>query len=124
VDTRAAVTRYLDALNGHAPDAIAACVAPDFVNEHTSVLGRSLQGRQAYRDALDVFLARFEGLHYQVEDVVIEEDRAALAYRMTARYEGRPVTIRGMFRFRVTRGLIAHRVDYWDSGEFTRQVTP
>jgi steroid delta-isomerase-like uncharacterized protein len=123
VDTRAAVTRYLDALNGHDPDVIAACVAPDFVNEHTSLLGRSLQGRQAYRVALDDFLARFEELHYQVEDVVVEDDRAALAYRMTARYEGRAVSIRGMFRFRVAGGLVAHRTDYWDSGEFTRQVT-
>jgi steroid delta-isomerase-like uncharacterized protein len=124
VDTRAAVTRYLDALNGHDADAIAASVAPDFVNEHTSVLGRSLQGRQAYREALDGFLSRFEELHYEVEDIVVEDDRAALAYLMTARYEGRPVSIRGVFRFRVAGGLIAHRTDYWDSGEFTRQVTP
>jgi ketosteroid isomerase-like protein len=34
----------------------------------------------------------------------------------------RPFTIRGMFRFVVRNGLIAHRVDYWDSADFRRQV--
>ena len=31
--------------------------------------------------------------------------------------------VRGVFRFRVDAdGLIAHRVDYWDSGEVHRQL--
>jgi hypothetical protein len=32
------------------------------------------------------------------------------------------VSIRGVFRFDVSGGLIAHRVDYWDSAEWSRQV--
>jgi hypothetical protein len=27
-----------------------------------------------------------------------------------------------MFRFRVVDDLVVHRVDYWDSNEFARQV--
>jgi hypothetical protein len=46
---------------------------------------------------------------------------------MTFRYrcadgELRPVVIRGVFRFRVEDGLIAHRADYWDGADFQRQV--
>jgi ketosteroid isomerase-like protein len=125
-DTRAAVLRYLDALNAHDPDRIAACVADDFVNEHTSVLGHSRFGRAAYREALDGFLAGFAGLRYELEDLVVDDDRACAAYRMSFRMVSAgdvPVTVRGVFRFRVDAdGLIAHRVDYWDSGEVKRQL--
>jgi steroid delta-isomerase-like uncharacterized protein len=131
--TRAAVLAYLDALNGGDPDRIAACVTGDFHNEHTSALGHSLRGRDAYRERLPTFLGRFGGLRYEVEDLLVDGDRAAVAYRMTCRWRGDtagmpaggvPVTIRGMFRFRVAGGAIAHRVDYWDGAEFQRQISP
>jgi len=125
--TRAVVERYLAALNDHDPDAAAACVTVDFVNEHTSTRGTSRTGRDAYRAALPAFLERFAALQYAVEEVLIDGERAAVAYRMTCDWidddGGRhPVSLRGMFRFRVTDGLIAHRVDYWDGADFERQV--
>lgn len=119
VDT---VLAYLAALGSGDPDAVAALVTEDFHNEHTSALGRSLVGREPYRERLRGFLTEFAGLAYEVEEVIAEDDRVAVAYTMTATVTGRPVRIRGMFRFRVRDGLIAHRVDYWDSAEFTRQV--
>jgi steroid delta-isomerase-like uncharacterized protein len=130
--TRAAVERFLDALNSGDPDSIAACVTDDFHNEHTSTLGHSLRGRAAYRERLPVFLGQFAELRYDVEDLIVDGDRAAVAYRMSCRWRDpddpdgplRAVTIRGVFRFRVADGAIAHRVDYWDSGEFQRQITP
>lgn len=126
--TRTAVLAYLDALNAHDADRVAACVADGFVNEHTSVLGHTRRGRAAYRAALDGFLADFDELVYELEDLVVEGDRACAAYRMSFRMVpagGAPVTVRGIFRFRVDPdGLIAHRVDYWDSGDVTRQLPP
>ncbi|MGY1771439.1 nuclear transport factor 2 family protein [Blastococcus sp. SYSU D00813] len=118
-DTRAAVTAYLDALNTGDPDVIAARVTEDFVNEHTSARGRSLTGRAAYRERLPGFLAAFVGLRYEAEDVLVDGDRAAVAYRMTARMQRDgaaevPVDVRGVFRFRVRDGLVAARADYWD----------
>jgi steroid delta-isomerase-like uncharacterized protein len=117
------VARYLDALNSGDPDRIAACVTEDFFNEHTSALGHSRHGRDAYRERLPSFLAEFAGLHYEVEDTVVEGERAAVAYTMSCRYQGSPVSVRGVFRFRVKDGLIAHRVDYWDSAAFMAQVS-
>jgi ketosteroid isomerase-like protein len=121
--TRETVERYLAALNAHDADAVAASVAETFVNEHTSALGTSLVGRAPYRERLDGFLTQFADLHYEIEDVIVDGDRAAVPYTMTCRYDGRPVRIRGMFRFLVADGLVAHRVDYWDSQEFTRQTS-
>ena len=116
------VLDYIDALNGGDPQVIAACVTEDFVNEHTSAVGHSLVGRAAYRERLPKFLGDMQGLHYDVEDVIVDGDRCALAYTMTATWSGHPFRIRGMFRFRVRDGLIAHRVDYWDSLDFMKQT--
>jgi steroid delta-isomerase-like uncharacterized protein len=116
------VRRYLDALNDHDADAVAASVTGDFVNEHTSAGAVSRVGREAYRQALGGFLARFQRLHYEVEDVIVDDDRAAVAYTMTAVVDDRPISIRGVFRFRVRDGMVAHRVDYWDGAQFARQI--
>lgn len=125
--TREVVERYLDALNRHDAAAAASCVSDDFFNEHTSALGTSVRGRAAYSARLPAFLAQFRDLHYEIEDVIVDGTRAAVPYRMTCRYspdggEDRKVEIRGMFRFRVENGLIAHRVDYWDGNVFARQI--
>lgn len=123
----AVVTAYLDALGAGDPDTIASFVTHDFHNEHSSALGNSLHGRAAYRERLPVFLGRFQGLRYEVEDLVVEGDHAVAAYRMTFVHQGddgqeHPVSLRGVFRFTVRDGQIAHRVDYWDGVAFQRQI--
>jgi len=120
--TRAVVERYLAALNAGDADAIAACVTDDFHNEHTSAAGRSLRGRAAYRERLGGFLAEFQDLRYDVEELLVDEDRAAVGYRMSFRLSGKPVAVRGMFWFRVADGLIAHRRDYWDGTTVQQQL--
>jgi steroid delta-isomerase-like uncharacterized protein len=124
--TRAAILGYLAALNEHDADRVVEWVSGDFVNEHTSRMGHSRAGRAQYRAALAGFLAEFDQLRYDVEDLIVEDDRAAVAYRMSFRMVsagGTQVSVRGIFRFRVDAdGLIAHRVDYWDSGEVQRQL--
>lgn len=119
--TRAAVERYLDALNAHDADRIAACVAEDFVNEHIAVGGVDRHGRAAYRAALDRFLVDFAQLHYAPEQYIVDGARCAVPYRMTALMHGRPLDLRGVFIFAVDQqGLIERRTDYWDSGAVPR----
>lgn len=93
-----------------------------FVNEHTSVLGRSLVGRDAYRQRLPGFFAQLPDLRYDVEDVVADGAKVVVAYRLHARPAGKDVTVRGVFRFVVDGPLIAQRTDYWDSGDYLRQI--
>jgi ketosteroid isomerase-like protein len=125
--TETVVLRYLAALNDHDPEAATACVTVGFVNEHTATGGVTRVGREAYRAALEEFFERFQQLRYEPEEIIIDGDRAAVAYRLTftaAREDGRrrAVAIRGMFRFRLDGELIAHRVDYWDSADYERQI--
>jgi steroid delta-isomerase-like uncharacterized protein len=128
VTTAETVRRYLDALNAGDAEAAVAAVSDDFVNEHTSARGTSVRGRASYRDRLVQFLAQFRELHYEPEEWIVDGDRAAIPYRMTCRWVDagggeHPVSLRGMFRFRVRDGLVAHRIDYWDGEDFRRQIT-
>ena len=126
----ATVRAYLDALNRGDADAIAACVSEDFINEHTSTLGETIVGREAYCKRVRQFLQTFAALRYETETMIVDGGKVAVAYRMSAlwrpaesdRSRDRPFTIRGMFRFQVEDGYIVHRVDYWDSADFLRQV--
>lgn len=129
-DPATTVRSYIGALNGGNPDDIASYVSDDFINEHTSMLGETVAGRGAYRARLEGFLGQFRELHYEIEQTIVEGAQVAVAYRMSARYRDSgsgstvdcPIQIRGMFRFRVEHGQIVHRVDYWDSAEFQRQL--
>ena len=125
-----AVRAYISALNAGDADRIAACVTEDFVNEHASSSGRTVIGRQAYRERLAKFLGEFRDLHYAIEDIIVDGDCVAVPYVVSANWvadgmdvaTGRHFSLRGMFRFSVAGDLIAHRVDYWDATDFQRQV--
>jgi ketosteroid isomerase-like protein len=116
------VTEYFAALSAHDVDRIVACVTDDFVNEHTSALGSTSSGRDVYRGRLPGFLGQFEGLRYQVVDTIVEGERAAVRYRMSATYEDHALDIPGVMLFVTREGLIAQRTDVWDSLTFLRQT--
>lgn len=127
--TAEVATAYMAALNTHDPDVIAACVTDDFVNQHLSIRGHSLTGRTAYRERLDIFLATFPVLRYDIEDMVTQDDRSMVAYRMRADYAGpdgtaapKPIDVRGVFHLRVRDGLIAYRADYRDAATVEQQL--
>jgi len=126
----AAVRAYISALNTGDVEAAVDCVSDDFVNQHTATLGESVVGRNAYRERLHAFLAEFHNLRYDIEDMIVDGERVAVPYVMSAIWLGpdpgigeeRPFSIHGMFNFTVVSGRITRRVDYWDSAEFERQV--
>ncbi len=97
-------------------------VTDDFVNEHTAALGSGCVGKAEYARRVPGFLASMPGLHYEIEDVIAEGDRVVVAYVLHTDIDGRDVRVRGAMRFRVQDGLVAHRVDYWDSLVFQRQA--
>jgi ketosteroid isomerase-like protein len=127
VTAREVAEAYLASFASGDPDAISAWVTDDFVNEHTAALGSSCVGRDDYRERLGGFLAGFAGVVYDVEDLLADGARVAAAYTLRARWQsehGPPVEVRGVQRLLVQDGLIARRVDYWDSLQFLLQVDP
>ena len=113
---------YLEAFAAGDPDAVAAFVTDDFVNEHTAALGSGCVGIDEYRQRLPGFLASMPGLHYVIEDVMADHDRVVAAYTLHTTANDRPIAVRGVMRFVVRDERIAHRIDYWDSLVFQRQA--
>ena len=115
-------TSYLAAFSTGDPAAVVARVTEDFVNEHTAALGSGCIGRDEYARRVPGFLASMPGLRYEIEDVVADGERVVVAYTLHARVNDRDVAVRGVMRFRVRDGMIAHRIDYWDSLVFQQQA--
>jgi predicted ester cyclase len=113
---------YLDAFSTASADVVASFVTDDFINEHTSALGSGCVGIVEYRQRLPGFIASMPGLRYDVEDVLEDGDRVCAAYTLRTTFNDRPIAVRGVMRFVVRDGLIAHRIDYWDSLVFQRQA--
>lgn len=122
MDVRATVEGYLAALSAADVDRVLEHVADDFHNEHTSSIGTSSFGRDEYRHRLPGFLGQFAALQYEVVETIVEGDRAAVRYRLTANFGGHPLDIPGVMLFRVRDGRIVHRADVWDSLTFLRQT--
>jgi steroid delta-isomerase-like uncharacterized protein len=115
-------TAYLAAFATGDPVAIVAHVSEHFVNEHTAALGSGCTGRDEYASRLPAFLASMPALRYEIEDVIADDARVAVAYTLHARVNDRDVAVRGVMRFRIDDDLIAHRTDYWDSLVFQQQA--
>jgi ketosteroid isomerase-like protein len=113
---------YLSAFAAGDAHVIAAHVAEDFVNEHTSALGVGCVGRDEYILRLRAFIESLPRLRYDVEDVVADGQRVVATYTLRAVVNDRDVAVRGAMRFVVREGMISHRTDYWDSLVFQRQA--
>lgn len=113
---------YLEAFSTGQPDNVAVFVTDDFINEHTAALGGGCVGIDEYRKRLPGFLASMPGLRYDIEDVVAEGDHVFAAYTLRTTVNDKPIAVRGVMRFVVRDGRIAHRIDYWDSLVFQRQA--
>lgn len=121
-DPVAVAMSYLASFATCDPDAIAAHVSDDFVNDHASALGNGCRGREEYRSRLPGFLSGFVDLRYEPEQVLADGSFVAVRYRLRAVSNGRPVDIRGAMFFEIADGAISRRTDYWDSLEYMRQT--
>jgi ketosteroid isomerase-like protein len=113
---------YLASFASGDPVAIAAHVAPEFVNDHASALGSSCVGRDEYLNRLPQILASLPGLRYDVVSVIGHGDAVAVEYRLTATSDDHPVDIRGVMVMTVRDSLITRRTDYWDGLTFLHQT--
>jgi len=119
------VRSYFASFSDGVPVAIAGHVTDDFVNEHVAALGEGCVGRDAYFERLPTFLADMQALRYEIEDMVVEGERAMVTYTLRARWRGeRSIVVRGAQRLVLREGLVAERTDYWDAADFLRQADP
>jgi ketosteroid isomerase-like protein len=122
VNNRDLVISYLKSFASGDPDLVVEHVSEDFQNIQLGELGTGCEGREAYRQRLQHFLADFENLEYQVEDVIVEGDNVATTYTMTFKQHARTISIPGVMVFTLAHGLINVRKDYWDGLSYQRQT--
>ena len=123
------VRAYLASFATGDPDAVAACVTDDFVNEHLAELGSGCIGRAEYRRRLPGFLSSFVGARYTIDTLADIAETSppgcgdvVVRYRFEATHEGTAIDIPGVMWFEVRDGLVARRTDLWDSLTFLRQT--
>ena len=118
---------YLASFDTGDPQLIAEHLSADFVNDHASALGSPSRGRDEYLRRLPEFLASMPGLRYEAGVPIVDGLRVAVQYTLHAMgtsVDGGqvPVTVRGVMLLRVEGGLIAERLDVWDSLGYLRQL--
>lgn len=116
------VQSYLASFESADPDQIVAHVSEQFENEQVGLLGQGCQGRETYRQRLAGFLQTFQKLRYSVEEMIEADGRVAVAYKMTAEDEGKPIAIRGVMIIFTEAGQITKRSDYWDGLTYQQQI--
>ena len=113
---------YLNAFSSGNPDAVASHVSEDFENNQVGLLGTGCKGRKVYRRKLVDFLTTFQNIRYTPEDFIDDGDRVAVAYRMNAEDNSRPIEIHGVMMITISNGLISVRSDYWDGLSYLKQT--
>jgi steroid delta-isomerase-like uncharacterized protein len=123
------ITDLMNAWNAHDAQAVALLHAVDFVGVDVSH-SRSLHGRDAFQASVIRMLAAFPDLHFS-SDVLVDKQRAAVVWVLTATHQGRmfgiPPTgrsfaVRGVSTLTIEQGLITHGLYIWDVAGFLRAV--
>lgn len=123
-----AVRASYEALNSGDIEATLAVTAPDVEWHESSALPDAdvYRGRKALRAFLEEFLQSWERFHQEVEDVVVEGDRAALMIHLTARGRGSGAEVDARYAHVWTlRDGLGVRVDaYYDREAALRAISP
>jgi ketosteroid isomerase-like protein len=123
-----AVRDSYEALNSGDIGATLAVLAPDAEWHESSELpdAGTFRGRDAVRAFLEDFLLSWELFHQEVEEVVVEGDRAALMIHLTARGRGSGAEVDARYAHVWTlRDGLGVRVDaYYDRDAALRAIRP
>ena len=118
------VRSYMDAFATGDPATVAGHVTDDFENIQVGLLGTGCSGADTYAKRLAGFLGAFANLKYAVEELIVDGDKVAAAYKMTFTDNGRPMEIEGVMIITIRDGKIAIRKDYWDGLSHIKQTVP
>lgn len=121
-DNDALIRSYLASFSSGEPKRVSAHVAETFVNQHFGHLGGGCEGKAAYEKRLSGFLSGFENLRYDIHDVCAAEHSGTARYEMHFDQDGTHFCVPGMMWFDISGGVIARRIDCWDSLVYLKQA--
>ena len=118
------VRSYLSAFASGDPAVVVGHVTEDFENIQVGLLGNGCSGADVYAKRLVGFLGAFTDLKYDIEELVVDGDKIAAAYKMTFTDNGQSMVIEGVMVITMRDGKIAIRKDYWDGLSHIKQTVP
>jgi steroid delta-isomerase-like uncharacterized protein len=116
------VVQLTEAWNSHDADGVAALCAEDFEGVDVAE-AMPLHGREDVRQGAARYLHAFPDLRFVAEEVVVEGDRVAVAWRAQGTHRGplmkipatgRTVVIRGASLLTVREGKFVRGLSIWD----------
>ena len=118
------VRSYLNAFASGDPAVVVSHVTDDFENIQVGLLGKGCTGADVYAERLVGFLGAFADLKYDIEELIVDGDKIAAAYKMTFTDNGQSMVIEGVMVITMRDGKIAVRKDYWDGLSHIKQTVP
>jgi len=127
-DNKALARRAYDAINQGNLAAFYEVFTPDFVLHNASM---TIQGLEAYKQWLSMYLAAFPDAHFTLEDLIVEGDTVVVRQTFRGTHKGdlpglpatnKSCAIRGSTIFELQGDKIRRNSDYWDMVTFLKQV--
>jgi steroid delta-isomerase-like uncharacterized protein len=125
------IERLVESWNGHDPDAVARCYAPDAVSRDIT-LGEPLRGRDAIRNAAAMYMRAFPDIRFDIRRIACDGDVICEEWRATGTHEGDLMGLKPTHRKGITfgcnviqvgnGGLIRSETTYWDAAGLYRQL--
>ncbi len=127
---RRRIIELIDAWNAGDPARVAACYAPDYVGQDVGAPGFQ-RGPDEIRKVTQVYLRAFPDLRIELDDLIMDGDRAVVVWRLHGTQRGtfmnipptqRRVAVRGATIVELEAGLIAHATRIWDVAGLLRAI--
>jgi len=124
------VRESFDAWNARDPDEYAKLLDEGYIQE-SDTLPLPINGRDAAREVMQMYLIAFPDLHLDVEQLMTSGDYVMVRWTATGTQRGelmgipatnRPGVVRGCSIVEVRRGHVVREWVYWDTGHLLRQL--
>lgn len=124
------IIELIDAWNAHDPKRVAACYAADYVGEDVGAPGFQ-RGPEEIRKVTQVYLRAFPDLHIDLDDLILDGDKAVIVWTLRGTQRGtfmrippthRPVAVRGTTSVEMKAGLITRATRIWDVAGLLRAI--
>lgn len=112
--TRAVIERFNEAFNRHDVEAVMKLMTADCIFENTNPPpdGARLVGAVEVRTYWQKFFAANPDAHFEVEDIIVVDDRCVIRWVYHKTKDGKPWHLRGVDVFRVRDGKVSEKMSY------------
>lgn len=124
------VTDLLDTWNAHDVDRLATFYAPEYEGIDVAY-AVPRRGPEEVCQTMTLYLHAFPDLHFTIEELIVQDNRAALAWLVRGTHQGRlmnipptgrEVLVRGSTFFTVKDAQITHGMHIWDVAGVLRTI--